>query len=129
RGHFRGATMARGDKAAVTMRVRIGDAEIEVTGPADFVESRIESFMKRAASPSTAGSSEARATTPLPALHGKKESSPAQFIKGRNVKSDVNAVLVAGYYLEKIRGQENFTAQEIRDLLSDAKRPPPKNIN
>ena len=31
--------------------------------------------------------------------------------------------------MEKIKSQENFTAQEVRDVLGQAKRPPPKNTN
>jgi hypothetical protein len=121
--------MAKGTRAAVTMRVRIGDAEIEVTGPADFVESRIASFMKEATPRPPDGSPAEKAATTSSAAYGKKGVAPAQFIKSHNVKSDVNAVLAAGYYLEKIAGQENFTSLEIRDLISKAKRPLPKNIS
>ena len=32
----------------VTMRVRIGDSELEVTGPVDFVEKKIAEFTKNA---------------------------------------------------------------------------------
>lgn len=41
-----------GKIASVTMRVRVGDAEIEVTGPPDFVKTEIRDFLERAPSKS-----------------------------------------------------------------------------
>jgi predicted metal-dependent hydrolase len=37
--------MANRTCEAVTMRVRVGDREIEVTGPSDFVEKKIAEFL------------------------------------------------------------------------------------
>ena len=111
------------------MRVKIGDAEVEVTGPPSYVNERIAQFMQQAPGPTKRAHAVPDGGTGDPAIVNKKGTSPAQFIKRANTKSDVNAVLVAGYYLERINGQESFTAQEIRDVLGKAKRPPPTNIN
>jgi hypothetical protein len=39
--------MAKEIKSVVTMRVRIGDSELEVSGRKDFVEEKIEQFLKK----------------------------------------------------------------------------------
>jgi hypothetical protein len=39
------------DETSVTMRVRIGDSEMEITGPVDFVEKKIAEFLKSAPHP------------------------------------------------------------------------------
>ncbi len=116
------------------MRVRIGDAEIEVTGPPSFVDARIAEFMKQATATAQRGQSALEAGKGEDVIGDnvigdKKGLAPGQFFKKLNSKSDVNAVLAAGYYMEKVKAQENFTALEIRDLLGQAKRQPPKNIN
>ena len=43
--------------------------------------------------------------------------------------NDVDRVLVAGSYLEQIRNAQDFTAAEVRDLVKEAKWPPPINVN
>jgi hypothetical protein len=121
--------MAKTDPTSVTIRVRVGDSEIEVTGPKDYVEKKVDEFLKSPPKgiqqPSTHPSSQALSTTE-PA--GKK-ISPAQFFKKCNPKTDVDRVLVAGSYLEQIRNAQDFTAAEVRDLVKDAKWPPPINVN
>jgi predicted metal-dependent hydrolase len=39
--------MAKESKSAVTMRVRVGDSELEVSGPKEFVEEKIDEFLKK----------------------------------------------------------------------------------
>jgi len=125
--------MPKKKTANVTMRVRIGDSEIEVTGPSNFVEKKIAEFVEKqkpvpvssSASP-TKGiiSSAAEAAQKLP-----KGMSAAQFFKKISTKTDVNRVLAAGYFLEKFKDQDSFTASEISDTVRGAKIPPPRNTN
>lgn len=116
--------------SSVTMRVRVGDAEIEITGPPDFVKSEIKDFLERPPTKSPA------APVPVPAAtsgsisdHKAKAKSPAQFFKMCNPRSDVDRTLVAAYFLEKFRDSQNSSAAEIRDVIREAKVPPPRNSN
>ena len=119
--------MAKKTPDSITMRVRIGDSEIEVTGPVDFVERKIKEFVEK--SPRSVGrKAEGRAVTEtLPAT--PRGMSPAQFFKKVARKSDVDRVLLAGYFLEKMRGREQFTAADVKQLIKEARVPPPRNPN
>lgn len=109
---------------SVTMRARLGDKEIEITGRSDYVEKKIAEFLGQ---PSGGGQLPAAGqTVQAPAQHAKAKS-PAQFFKATNPKSDVARALVAAYFLEKHRNAQNVTASEIRDLIKEAKWPPPIN--
>lgn len=108
------------------MRVRIGDAEIEVTGPRAFVEKKITDFIKQT-STAVQPPYQTPAQPTAPAAKTAKTLSPAQFFNKCNPRSDVDRALLAGYFLEKMRNQENFTAAEVRDLIKSAKRQPPTN--
>lgn len=115
----------------VTMRVRIGESEIEVTGPSDFVEKKIAEFQQkekeRTVFPSSASPKSAQVPTAEQQKTLPKGTSIAQFFRKISPKTDVDRVLVAAYYLEKFRNQDNFTATEIKDTIRGAKIPPPGN--
>jgi hypothetical protein len=70
-----------------------------------------------------------QSSSAISAAAGGKSMSVAQFFKRANPASEVSRVLAAGYFLEKNRNQENFTAAEIRDLIQEARRPAPKNVS
>jgi hypothetical protein len=112
--------------SSVTMRVRVGDAEIEVTGPGDFVKTQIKEFLGRTPVPLLQSAEKASAGSSQQKLRGK---SPAQFFKMTNPRSDVDRTLVGAYFLEKYRDAQNATASEIRDVIKEAKVPPPTNVN
>jgi hypothetical protein len=117
----------------VTMRVRMGENELEVSGPSDFVEKKIADFVqlnKVCAVPTPASPIPPAARVPQQTVAGKKTLSPAQFFKKANPRTDVDRVLAAGYYLEVFQQMDNFTAVEVRDAIhKEAKTPPPKNPN
>ncbi len=120
--------MAKASKSAVTMRVRVGDSELEVTGPKDFVQEKIDEFLKR--SRHTSGSPPQHAG--LPAVSAEttvRKMSLAQFFKKTSPRTDNDRVLLAAYFREKMQNAENSTAAEIRDIIREAKRPPPKNTS
>jgi hypothetical protein len=119
--------MAVKKSEAVTMRVKIGDAELEVTGPRDFVEARISEFVKGHEQPPhlPRGSSEAAERTSMPV--GKKPTSLAQVFKKVSVKSDIERVLIAGHYLENSEESQSFTAADVREAIRNAKVRPPTN--
>ena len=115
----------------VTMRVRIGESEIEVTGPSDFVEKKITEFVEKqkpglvSSSPTptkgiTSSGIEVAQTLP-------KGMSVAQFFKKASPRTDLDRVLAAGYFLEKFKNQDSFTASEVKDAIRGAKISPPVN--
>ena len=111
--------------ASVTMRVRVGDSEIEISGPPDYVEKKIAEFLKQPPALS-------REATDRPAVNTRaatKSLSPAQFFKLCGPKTDNDRTLVAAYFLERYRNAESSTASEIRELIREAKVPPPRNPN
>jgi hypothetical protein len=109
------------------MRVRIGDAEVEVTGPTEFVKAEIKQFMQRSplAHAQETGKTSPAATVPQQG----KPKSPAQFFKMSSPRSDVERTLAGAYFLEKYRNVPNSSASEIRDVIKEAKVPPPANVN
>lgn len=116
----------------VTKRVRMGESEIEVTGPSDYVDKSVAEFLdrqKQISAPSGVGSPK---STTLPTTHmsaSTKVMSVAQFFRKVSPKSDVDRVLAAGYFLEKFNNQDNFTASEVSETIRSAKIPPPNNTN
>jgi hypothetical protein len=121
--------MAKKSIPNVTMRVRLGDNEVEITGPSDFVEEKIAEFLKK---PPTQTRHESSPTNvaPSPAQQtSSKPKSPAQFFKSINPRTDNDRVLIAAFFLEKFRNAQSATSTEIRDLIKDAKIPPPNNTS
>lgn len=112
----------------VTMRIRIGDRELEVTGPEAFVQRKIDEFIKT----SLGAGAPDRDRSSIEKSRDVKKSKPlsaAQFFRKCARKSDVDAVLIAAYYLEKKKDQQDFTAAEIHDLIKQGKRKAPTNTN
>lgn len=109
------------------MRVRVGDKEIEITGPNEYVERKVAEFLNQSSS-ATALPLSAPPAKETATPHAKG-TSPAQFFKAANPKTDNDRVLVATYFLEKHRNAQNATAAEIRGLIAEAKRTPPTNTN
>ena len=122
--------MAGKPRGSVTMRVRVGDSEIEVTGPSAFVEKKIAEFLEHHKQAAAAPIGTQRASAGQIAQASPSASralSPAQFFRKAAPKTDVERVLVAGYYLETIKQQESFTTSDIVETIRAAKVPPPTN--
>jgi hypothetical protein len=121
--------MSKMKSETVTMRVRIGDRELEVTGPSDFVDKKIAEFLDHSKKiPSGSGLSSHTTASSTSVGSGTKLTSAAQFFKKISPKSDVDRALAAAYYLEVIKKVESFTTTEIRDTIrKEAKTNPPKN--
>jgi hypothetical protein len=116
------------------MRVRVGDRELEVSGPQDFAKKEIDQFLKAAGAgggagagvPSTGGGS--RRDEPAPQVSGKGLSA-AQFFRKAKAQSDIDRVLVAGLFLEVMREVDSFTGREVAEVIREAKSPLPINVN
>jgi hypothetical protein len=113
--------------ADVTMRIRVGDAELEVTGPGSFVKKEINEFLERTrGGPPVAPQTE---PTPSPGEKKAKAKSLNQLFKMANPRSDIDRTLLATYFLEKYKDSQNSTAAEIRDAIKEARVPPPVNVS
>lgn len=121
--------MAERKTINVTMRVRIGENELEVSGPKDFVESKIATFLKEQKKIVPVSSSGLKGGQAIVASTSTKKMSVSQFFRKLATKSDVDRTLAAGYYLEKYKNYGNFTASEIRDIIKESKNNPPRNPN
>jgi hypothetical protein len=99
-----------------------------VTGPSDFVEKKVAEFLDKQKLIRTEITHE-EVSHPRAYDATGKRMSVAQFFKKVSCKSDVERVLAAGYFLEKFKNAENFTALEVREAIKEAKIPPPKNTN
>jgi hypothetical protein len=109
------------------MRVKVGDKEMEVTGPRDFVEAKIAEFLKQ---PPSAPAERVHQPSQKPEVAaGGKSISPAQFFKSANPKTDNDRALVAAYFLEKHKNAQNSTVAEMRQLIVETRRPAPRNTN
>jgi len=107
------------------MRVRVGDSEIEVTGPPEYVEKKIAEFLKQRPKQTTEAAPSKASIPAAPA----RTLSPAQFFKHCTPKTDNDRTLLAAYFLEKYRNAQSATAAEIREVIREAKVPPPRNPN
>ena len=116
----------------VTMRVRIGESELEVTGPMAFVEKKISEFVELSKATPLARQSDTKGLphSDVEAVTATvKPTSPAQLFRKFSARTDVDRTLLAGYYLEVHKKYENFTAAEAKEIIRVAKINPPKNTN
>jgi hypothetical protein len=124
--------MPENEAPDVTMRIRIGDSELEVTGPKEFVEAKIAAFIElNRQSPLPSGRPGVGAT-PLPDERHDDACKPlsvAQVFKKANAHTDVDRALLAGHYLEYHAKQESFTAGDVKGTIRAAKVSPPGNPN
>ena len=126
--------MAEKEHPSVTMRVRIGDNELEVTGPIDFVERKIAEFREQPKGIFSIGTgqrphkSASQELSPL--MKPDKKTSVAQFFKKIHPQSHADRYLAAGYYLEKNEDMEKFTVAELSEIINKgAKKQLPQNPN
>ena len=124
--------MTNQKKDIVTMRIRIGGSELEVTGPQDFVEEKIAEFVESIKTISSAPSdSQVKTSVPTSSAVGSTAKPMAinQFMKKLGKVTEIGRVLAAGYYLEKFKECDNFTAADIREAIKESRNPPPKNTS
>lgn len=124
--------MTKRKPTTVTMRIRVGESELEVTGPSDFVKGQIAEFIKLNKTTPLAQQKSPQMVGRLTVEKGpaeQKSMSLPQFFRKSGVRSAVGRTLVAGYYLEMYKSSENFTAAEVTDIIRNARINPPRNTN
>jgi hypothetical protein len=124
--------MAKQESSTVTMRIRVGENELEVTGPSDFVKKQIDHFIELNKTAQLLPQNKPKTSASLSVEKARTEQktiSLPQFFRKTGVRTDVDRTLVAGYYLETYKSSENFTASEVTKTIRDAKINPPRNTN
>ncbi len=124
--------MAQKKIEKVTMRIRVGESELEVTGPANFVEKKIAEFIElNKTTPLGQHAIRHPASQPIAAEAPiqRRRIAPAHFFRKSSARTDVDRTLLAGYYLEKYENCEMFTAADVKTTIRSAKITPPANTN
>lgn len=108
---------------SVSMRVRIGDNELEVSGPKEFVEAKIDDFVKKQKDLTPKGPPDplSPSTTKPNATLDDKGISVGEFIRRLALKKHTDLVLAFGYYIEKYSGATEFSPADINRCYYDAK--------
>jgi hypothetical protein len=105
----------------VTLKLSIGNLSIEVSGPQEYADKKLEELVGRYLSssvkPQLEQSSRALETAP-----GKK-MSPAEFVKKAGHSNQTDRAMLLGYYMEKMDSQSNFTTGDIAALGKTTKYP------
>jgi hypothetical protein len=104
----------------IKVTVTIGDKEVTIEGPEDFVRAEVQRLTNLVVSLSSAsaspGSAEARSAT-----------SEREFVSQKKPDGHAETVAVLAYYLTQA-GQEEFTPEDIRRAYARAGVRPPKVI-
>lgn len=68
-------------------------------------------------------------SVPSNGIHINKVKSPKEFLLNKNPKDDVQKTFYLGYFLEKEKGKENFSVDDLKEAFRAAKIPLPQNIH
>jgi hypothetical protein len=120
------------------IKVRVGNAEIEVSAPdKDFVLDESNRLIEQLNLASGASYIEQQvvshngATAHIAALESRtaKPETLAEFFKRfTNLQTNLDKMLVIGYWCEVRQGQQNFTAEDIKTSYKEIKEETPANI-
>ncbi len=106
----------------VTLKLTIGSFSVEVTGPPEYAEKKLEELVARYLTSTKPPASEARQAPTLLGKEGKK-LAPTEFLKKVPHKNQSDRALALAYYLEKLEGVSSFTTTEIGDWGRNVKYP------
>lgn len=111
--------------ADVTLKLAVGAFSIEVSGPQEYVEQKVEEFTQKFLPPQlrpVSSTEPASSAAPLTDAVGKR-LSPAEFLKKISHTNQLDRALALGYYLEKVEGFPSFTTKELAELSRQVKYP------
>ena len=108
--------------ADVTLKVTIGAVSVEVTGPQEYADKKLDELIGKYLTATKPGSPEIR-PAPIPLEAGGKRLSVGEFMRKITSKNQTDRALALGYYLEKVEGIASFTTGELVDKGKEAKYP------
>jgi hypothetical protein len=108
-------------------KMRVGEREILVEGDKEYVE---EEFKKLKDEVFSASSDHPipQALRPADSIQGPIPSTLRDFVQGKKTDSNLDYLILVGYYLEKIVGMNVFTKDELERYARDNKIPLGKNL-
>ena len=104
----------------VTLKLAVGNVSVEVTGPSEYADRKLEELLARYLSTSKTGSTE---SSPVATEIVAKAVSPAEFLKKTKHENQADRAIILGFYLERLKSQNNFTTGELGELGKNAKYP------
>jgi hypothetical protein len=106
----------------VTLKLSIGTFSVEVTGPPQYADRKLEELVGRYLSTSIKPTTVESTSTRSLEKAGKRVSAP-EFLKKVNHKNQTDRAIALGYYVENMDSQSNFTTTELGTLGRQTKHP------
>lgn len=106
----------------VTLKLTIGAFSVEVTGPQDYAEKKLQELVAQYLTSGRTGGAEARAT-PAALEAGGKKLAASEFLRRVKPKNQTDRALLLAYYLERVEGMSSFTTTELGEKAREAKDP------
>jgi hypothetical protein len=120
------------------IKVRVGNAEIEVSAPdKNFVLDESNRLIEQLNLASGVSHAEQQAASPngavpyiaVPEARTAKPETLAEFFKRfTNLQTNLDKMLIMGYWCEKVQGRPHFTAEDIKARYGEIKEKPPTRI-
>jgi hypothetical protein len=111
-------------------RLKIGQLEFEVEGDKEFVESQIQAWKtEQVDSFGKLLSNESKKASDETSTAGETEVTLPEFYNRFVAVSHPDKIAIFGYFFEKFKHQEFFTAQDLLAAYDEVRFPAPKNIH
>ena len=108
----------------VTVKLTLGAFSIEVSGPIEYVDKKLDEVLARYAPSGRVSALESSTGTSVPKTEvGGEKVSAAEFMKGASAQNQTDRAMLLGYYLEKVEGWTNFTTTELAHWGREVRRP------
>lgn len=104
----------------VTLKLTIGSFSVEVSGPPEFAEKKLEELVARYLTSAKPPGSESR-TAPAALGIDAKKLAPTEFLKKTQASNQPDRAVALAYYLEKTEGKSSFTTSELGEIGRTAK--------
>lgn len=105
----------------VTLKLSIGNLSVEVSGPQEYADKKLEELVGKYLSGSVKAQTD-QSTRVLDTPSGKK-MSPAEFVRKAGHSNQTDRAILLGYYLEKMDNQSNFSTADLATLGKSTKYP------
>lgn len=108
--------------ADVTLKLTLGNFSVEVTGPSEYAEKKLEELVNKYVGAGRQLPPEER-RSPVKAEKAGKKLTATEFLKQVAHKTQHDRAMALGYYIEKVDAQGSFITNELGQLGKEAKRP------